>query len=145
MTSICLDNCYHPSWHAFYKVLTYLWRYFIPLLGHSLPEFMNSLRWLFIFLKFPLDVKPKVFNGDEVRRLSWPMNHNNLIVRKPSGGQFGGVLGVIFLLKVSLPLLHVQSFPPPPHPKSHNTAEHPSFPQPPLTFPPYSNPYNPKP
>ena len=37
MSSICLDNCCYPSWHAFYKSLTYLWRYFIPLLGHSLP------------------------------------------------------------------------------------------------------------
>ena len=108
MSTFCLNNCCNSPWHAFYKSLAYLWRYFIPLLSHSLPQLIYSFRWNFIFLKFAFDVEPEVFNGIEVRGLGRLMNNNNVVVFKPSCGQFGGVFWIIVLLEDSFILIHLQ-------------------------------------
>src|SRR5258707_11379663 len=71
---------------------------------------MCSFWWNFIFLKFALDIIPEVFNGVQIRRLSWPPEYLNIIIFKPLFGPFGGVFGVIVLLKVSLSILHLQLF-----------------------------------
>ena len=63
----------------------------IPLLGHSLPKLMYSFRWNLIFLKFAFDIVPEMFDRIEVRGLSRPVNNNNVVIQKPSCGQFGGV------------------------------------------------------
>jgi hypothetical protein len=52
---------------------------------------MHFLRWSFILTKLAFEVFPKVFNGIEVRRLSWPRYYLNIIVLKPLFGLLGGV------------------------------------------------------
>src|SRR5271154_4753685 len=59
-------------------------------------------------MKTVFEMFPKVFNGIEVRRLGWPGYDLNIIVFKPLLGLLGGVLWIVVLLKVMLPLLHLQ-------------------------------------
>src|SRR5260370_24471659 len=108
MSTFCLNNCCNSPWHAFYKSLAYLWRYFITLLSHSLPQLMYSFWWNCIFLKFAFNIEPKMFNGIEIRGLSRPVNNNNIVIQKPSCGQFRGVFWIIVLLKIPFSLLHIQ-------------------------------------
>src|ERR1700722_16994334 len=71
---------------------------------------MHSLWWLWILLESPLWVHPKVFNGVDVRGLSWPDHDINVVVFKPLGCPVGRVSGVTVLLKCPLPLWHLQLF-----------------------------------
>src|SRR5271168_1164128 len=69
---------------------------------------MHSFGWYLVFLKFTLDMVPEVFNGIEMWGLSRPVNHNNVVILKPTCGQPGGVFWIIVLLKIPLPLFHIQ-------------------------------------
>ena len=41
---LCLDNCFNPSRHALYQLLTLLNWYPLPINLNSLPQFINPLR-----------------------------------------------------------------------------------------------------
>ena len=110
MTTFCLDNCLHPSRHAFYKVLACFWWNIIPFFYHPIPQLMHSLWWLWILLESLLQVQPEVFNGVDVWELSWPDHDINVVILKPLGYPFGGMFGVIVLLKCPRPLWHLQLF-----------------------------------
>ena len=51
------------------------------------------------FTKPPLQVTPKVFNGIEVWRLSWPFHNIEVMILEPVLGLLALVFGVIILLK----------------------------------------------
>jgi hypothetical protein len=55
-----------------------------------------------MFLKRILEIHPKVFNGIDVKKLSWPSHNVNVVTLKPLGSPFVGVFGVIFLPKYPL-------------------------------------------
>src|ERR1700748_604478 len=110
MTTFCLGNCLYPSRHALYKVLACFWWNFIPLFHHPLPQLMHSLGWVWILLESLFQIHPEVFNGVDVRGLSWPGHDFNIVVFKPLGCLLGGVFGVIILLEHPLPLWHLQLF-----------------------------------
>ncbi len=98
MTSLGLNYCFKSSRHTFNQVLTHLWWNFIPHLCHSLPNLPNSFRHCWILPQPSFDMLPQMFNGVYVWRLWSPVQNIDIIVFKPFGGLFGGVLGVIILL-----------------------------------------------
>jgi hypothetical protein len=55
-----------------------------------------------MFLKSILEIHPKVFNGINVKELSWPSHNINVVTLKPLDCPFVGVFGVIFLPKYPL-------------------------------------------
>jgi len=56
-----------------------------------------------MLLKSILEIHPEVFNGVDVRALSWTSHNINVVIFKPLGCPSVGVFGVIFLLKHPLP------------------------------------------
>ena len=108
MSPLDFNNCLNPSWNVFYKSLACFWSNLVLLFCHSLPQFMNSLWWCWIFPQPLLQVHPWVFNWVKVWGLGRPWKYLNIIVFKQLGCLFWGMFGIIILLKDPFLFLHLQ-------------------------------------
>ena len=148
MACICPDNSLYPSRHAFYKVLADLWSNFIPLLYHSLPQFMDSFGWCIVLLKVTFEMMPEVFNRIQVKRLSRPLQYLNIIVFKPFFLLFWRCIWghcPVGKFSASPASPNFQNFPPFHLQKLHNIALNSYFLQLLQVFQLHSSPYNPIP
>ena len=99
MSSFGLENCFNPSRHTFYPLLTLFLINVSSLLHYSFPQLVNSCRSTFITWEASLEVILGMFNGTKIWRLCKPVQKLDFLFFKLFLGFSRGMLEIIILLK----------------------------------------------